>query len=120
MKKLVFFSILAMFRILTAHSQDSLNLDDKSRDNQLSQNDWSDIGSSPFVIGKKIKKIKIIPQMNLIIAIGDSIIIGSPRNSSSNSNLAKMPVHKPDGIHNMRVYEIDSTSHFYLRIYKPD
>ncbi len=120
MKKLVFFSIFTMFGIFTMHSQDSLNLDDKGRDNQLPQNDCSNIGSSPYVIGKKTNKNKIIPQMNLIKDMGDSIILGSPRNSLSNSSLAKMPVHKPDGIHNMRIYEIDSTSHFYLRIYKPD
>ena len=120
MKKLVLFGILTMFGIFTMHSQDSLNLDYTGRDSQSPQNDWSDIGSSPYAIGKIIKKNKIIPQMNLIKDIGDSIILGSLRNSLSNSNLAKMPVHKPDGIHNMRVYEIDSTRHFYLRIYKPD
>ena len=109
-----------MFGILTTHSQDSLNLDDTRRDNQLSQNDWSDIGASPYIIGKKTNNNKIIPQRNLIKDMGNSIIPGSPRNSSSNSSLANMPVHKPQGIHNMRVYEIDSTSHFYLRIYKPD
>ncbi len=117
MQKLVCLVTLSMFGIITMHSQNSLNFDDKGRDNQSPQKDWSDIGSSPYVIGKKNK---IIPQMNLIQDIRDSIILGSPRNSLSNTSLAKMPVHKPDGIHNMRVYEIDSTSLFYLRIYKPD
>ena len=84
MKKLVLYSILTMFGIFTMHSQDSLSLDYKGPDNQSPQNDWSDIGSSPYAIGKRIKKNKIIPQMNLIKDIGDFIILGSPKNSLSN------------------------------------
>ncbi len=120
MKKSFYLSIIALFGICMMHSQDSTNTDDKDRDNPLLKYDWSDIGTTPYDIGKKTSKNNIDSYLNLAKTIDNSAAVGSLNYPISASSISKMPVYEPKGIHNMRIYEIDSTSHFYLRIYKPD
>jgi len=120
MKKSFYLSIIALFGICMIHSQDSTDTDDKDQDNPLLNYDWSDIGSMPYVIGKKTSKNNVDSYLNLAKTIENSAAVGSLNYPISASSISKMPVHVPKGIHKMRIFEIDSTKQFYLRIYKPD
>jgi len=118
MKKSFYLSIIALFGICMIHSQDSTNSDDKDRDNPLLKYDWSDIGTTPYVIGKKTNKNYVDSYLNLAKTIDNSAAVGSLNYPRSASSISKMPVYEPKGIHKMRVFKIDSTKQFYLRVYK--
>jgi len=120
MEKLVFLSILTMAGIFTIHSQDYKNPNKMGSANQISQKDWSNIGSSQYAIGIKAQKKKTIPQIDFIQDYKDSILLKAPKNPLSNSQLPKMPVYKPEGLYNMKIYEIDSTIQFYIKVHVPD
>ena len=118
MKKSFYLSIIALFGTCMMHSQDSTNTDAKDRDNPLLKYDWNDIGTTPYVIGKKTSKNNVDSYLNLAKTIDNSAAVGSLNNPISASSISKMPVYEPKGMHKMRVFEIDSTKQFYLRIYK--
>ena len=120
MKKLVLLSIFTVVGIFTIHSQDFQNSNNTGIDNQLSQKDWSDIGSTQFAIGIRSQKKKTIAPIDLIKDYRGLILPKTPVQKLSNSKLSKMPVHKPDGVHRMRIYEIDSTIQFYIKMHVPD
>mgnify|MGYP001554786310 CR=1 FL=1 len=117
MKKAFYLSIISLFGTYLMHSQDSTITDDKDRDNPLLKYDWSDIGTTPYVIGKKTSKNNVDSYLNLSKTIENSAAVGSLNYPISASNNSKMPVYEPKGIHKMRMFEIDSTKQFYLRIY---
>lgn len=118
MKKTFYLSIIALFGIYMMHSQDSTNTDVKDRDNPLLKYNWSDIGTKPYAIGKKTSIYNVDSYLDLAKTIDNSAAVGSLNYPISASNNSKMPVYEPKGSHKMRVFEIDSTKHFYLRIYK--
>jgi len=117
-EKIICLSIIALFGICMTYPQDSTNTDDKDRDNPLLKYDWSDIGTTPYVIGKKTSMNNVDSYLNLAKAIDNSAAVGSLNYPISASSISKMPVHVPKGIHKMRIFEIDSTKQFYLRIHK--
>ncbi|WP_339837939.1 hypothetical protein [uncultured Maribacter sp.] len=117
MRKLILLYIFTLFGIFTVHSQNS-NI--SVNDYKISQKDWNDIGSSQYAIGFRTKKKKNIPQIDFIQDYKDSIIFENPKNQLSNSQLAKMPVYKPEGEYNMKIYKIDSTIQFYIKIHDPN
>ncbi|MCP4976019.1 MAG: hypothetical protein GY931_07635 [Maribacter sp.] len=118
MKKSFYLSIITLFGICIMHSQDSTNTDEKDRDNPSLKYDWSDIATRPYVIGKKTGKNNIDSYLNPAKTIDFSAVVGSLNYPISASNNSKMPVYEPKGIYKMRVFEIDSTKQFYLRIFK--
>ncbi|SKB88082.1 hypothetical protein [Maribacter arcticus] len=117
MKKLVFLSIFTLFGIYTIHSQNSNIL---SNDYEISQKDWDDISYTQYAIGLRTKKKKTIPQIDFIQNYKDSILLETPKNQLSDTQLAKMPVYEPKGEYNMKIYEIDSTIQFYIKIHEPN
>lgn len=118
MKKLVFLSIFTLLGIFTIHSQNSNSMDS---DIKLSQKDWADISSSQYAIGLRTKKKKTIPQIDFIQGYKDSIFLETTKNQLSNSQLADMPVYKPEGEYQypMEIYEIENTTQFYIKVYGP-
>ena len=118
MEKSFYLSIIALFGIYMMRSQDSTNTDDKGRDNPLLKYDWNNIGTTPYVIGKKTSEHNVDSYWNLSKTIDNSAAVGSLNYPISASDIAKMPVYEPKGIYKMRVFEIDSTKQFHLRIYK--
>ncbi len=98
MKKIVFLCIFTVLGIFTIHSQNFQNSNKIGIDKQLSQKDWSDIGTSQYAIGLKTQKITI-PHFDFIQDYKDSILLESRKDSLSNSQLAKMPVYEPDGVY---------------------
>jgi hypothetical protein len=120
MKKLVFLSIFTLVGIFTIHSQDLQNSNNMGIDNQLSQKDWRDIGSSQYALGIRTQKKKTISQIDFIENYKDSILREIPSNELSNSQQAEMPVYKPEGEFNMKIYEIDSTIQFHIKINEPN
>jgi len=118
MKKSFYVSIIALFGICMVHSQDPTNSDDKDRDDPLLKYDWGDIGTTPYDIGKKPNTNTVDSFLNLAKTIDNSATVGSLNYPISASSISKMPVYEPKGIHKIRVFEIDSTKQFYLRIYK--
>lgn len=117
MKKLMFLCIFILFGVFTIHSQNS-NI--RGNDNKISQKDWNDIGSSQYAIGLRTKNKKTISQIDFIQDYKDSILTETSKDQLSNSQLAKMPVYKPEGEYNMKIYEIDSTIQFYIKIHEPN
>jgi len=120
MNKSFYLSIIALFGICMVYSQDASNTNEKDRDNPLLKYDWNDIGTMPYSIGEKTSMNNVDSYLNLAKTIDNSAAFGSLNYPISASSISKMPVHEPKGIHKMRVFEIDSTKQFYLRIYKPD
>ncbi len=118
MKKSFYLSIIALFGICMMHSQDSTSTDDKDRDAPLLKYDWSDIGTAPYIIGKKTIKNNVDSYLNPANTIDKYAAVGSLNYPKSASSISKMPIYEPKGIHNMRVFEIDSTKLFHLRIFK--
>ena len=118
MKKSFYLSIIALFGIYMMHSQDSTNMYVKDRDNPMLKYDWSAIGTTPYVIGKKTSKNNVDSYLNLAKTIDNSAAVGSLNYPISASNISKMPVYEPKGIHKMWIFEIDSIKQFYLRIHK--
>lgn len=118
MKKSFYLSIIALFGIYMMHSQDSTNYEVKDRDNPLLKYNWRDIGTMPYVIGRKTSKNKADSYLNLTKTIDNSAAIGSLNYPISASSISKMPIYEPKGIHKMRVFEIDSAKQFYLRVFK--
>jgi len=117
MKKSFYASVIAFFGICMIHSQDSTNTDDKDRDNPLLKYDWGQIGITPYITATKASKNNVDPYLSLARTIDTSASIVSLNYPLSDSSISKMPVYEPKGIHKMRIFEIDSTEQFYLKIY---
>ncbi len=113
-----FLSVIALFAFCMIHSQDSTNTYDSDQDNPLLNYDWSAIGTTPYIIGKKTYKNTVDSYLNLDKTIDNFASVGSLNYPKAASSISEMPVYKPKGIHKIKVFEIDSTNQFYLRIYK--
>ena len=117
MKRLFYVIIVTWLGICTMHSQDATNTDVKDLNQPSLRYHWSDIGTMPNVIGKKTPKNDVDSYLNLAETIDNSAAVDSLNYPISASSSSKMPVYEPKGIHKMRVFKIDSTQQFYLRIY---
>ncbi|WP_339626761.1 hypothetical protein [uncultured Maribacter sp.] len=117
MKKSFYLSIIALFGIYMMQSQDSTNTVDKE-DNRLLKYDWSTIATTPYIIGKRTRKNNFDSYSNLVKIVENSAAVGSINYPLPVSGNSKMPVYEPKGIHKMRIFEIDTTSQFYLQIFK--
>ena len=118
MKKSFYASIIALFGICMMHSQDPTNTDDKDQDDPLLKYHWGDIGATPYDLGEKTSANTVDSYLNFTKTIANSAAVGSLNYPISASSISKMPVYEPIGIHKIRVFEVDSTKHFYLRIHK--
>lgn len=103
MRKSFYSGIITLFVICMMHSQDSTNTDDKDRDNPLLKYDRSDIGTTPYDIGKKTNKNNVASYFNLAKTIDNSTAVGTLNYPISASSIFKMPVHEPKGVHKIRV-----------------
>lgn len=102
-----FFCLIALtcLGIYPLHTQDLQISEDPDRDSTLVENHWSDKSTEPYALLKR-KSDNTIGQG------------GQPTDQLSLSNLSEMTVYKPKGNYKMRVFEVDSTKQFHLKIYK--
>ncbi len=58
------------------------------------------------------------PYFDLSKTIDSPVAVGPFNSPIAASGLYEMPVYKPRGIYKMKVFEVDSTTHYYLKTHK--
>ncbi|MGB5437281.1 MAG: hypothetical protein WBM98_15395 [Maribacter sp.] len=117
MKRFFYAILLTWLGVCTMHSQEATTTNVKGRNQPSLRYNWSDIGTIPNVIGQKTAKNDVDSYLNLAETIDNSAAVGSLNYPKSASSSSKMPISEPKGIYKMRVFKIDSTQQFYLRMY---
>ncbi len=120
MNNSVFFFVLLMVGTYTFYGQNSLNYIRNTHQSRWLQKDWSDIGSSPYGIGLRTYESETSQEFRVKKDFKDSFSIQISRDSVSNPDVVKMPIYEPKGIYYLKIFEIDTTQLYYLKIYSPD
>lgn len=114
-----FFYLTAMaLGVYPMHAQDMQISEDTNRNSILVEKHWSDTSTEPSTLLKRKSENTIGPQGHLSEAIGNSMGQYPNTDKLSSSGPSEMTVYEPKGDYKMRVFEVDSTEQFHLRIYK--
>ncbi|WP_425236503.1 hypothetical protein [Ulvibacterium sp.] len=111
-----FFYLIAMvwLGIYPLHAQDLQQSEDADRNNTLVRKHRSDTSTEPSTLLKRQSENTIGPQGQSTEAIGQY----PHADQLSSSGLSEMTVYEPKDDYKMRVFEVDSTKQFHLKIYK--
>ncbi|WP_282161536.1 hypothetical protein [Ulvibacterium marinum] len=118
MEKFFYLTAMAWLGIYPTYAQDIKKSEDTNRDNTMVEKHWNDKSTKPYALLKREAGRAIEPQRHLSEAIGNSMGQYPHTDKLSSSNLPEMTVYEPKGNYKMRVFEVDSTKQFHLKIYK--
>ncbi|RKN80249.1 hypothetical protein [Ulvibacterium marinum] len=118
MQKFFYLTAMAWLGVYPMHAQDMQKSEDTNRDNTKVEKHRSDTSTEPSTLLKRKSENTIGPQRHLSEAIGNSMGQYPHTDKLSTSNLPEMTVYEPKGNYKMRVFEVDSTKQFHLKIYK--
>ncbi len=118
MEKFFYLIAIAWLGTYPLHAQDLQKSVDTDRGSTLVKKHASDKSTEPYALLKREFAKTIGPQGQPTEAIGISMGQCPPTDQLSLSNLSEMTVYEPKGDYKMRLFKVDSTKQFHLKIYK--